>query len=351
MQSNQLFWLINTAGWFIFLLCTGLFFTYFSGNLTTHALLIQLFAFCYYVPASGLLRYGIKQLGWFESKQHGKLIPVLLLATFFLALFGQFLVSLFMLYALNIMTWDSYSVPMLLMSTGQNWIVLCLWVVLYLMIKQIRNSRQQQLKHIQLESTLRATELQALKAQLNPHFIFNCLNNMRALAIDDGHTTRQMITHLSEILKYSFQYGDQTHVTVAREIQHVKNYLALENIQFEDRLTYNIDVEPSIAQHNIPSLSIQLLVENAIKHGIMGLPQGGHIQIRVQAQDAQLIISVANSGELTEHKKHSTQSGVGLVNLKQRLQLFYAELAHFELKAKGKGQVLAQITLPLEAQP
>ncbi len=346
MQSNRLFWLINTAGWFVFLLCTGLFFTYLSGNLTTHALLIQLFAFCYYVPASGLLRHAIKQLDWFESKQHGKLIPVLLLATFLLALLGQFLVSLFMLYVLNIMTWDTYSIPVLLMTTGQNWIIMCLWVVLYLMIKQIRNNRQQQLKNAQLEASLHATELNALKAQLNPHFIFNCLNNMRAMAIDDGEKTREMITNLSEILKYSFQFGDHNQVTVSREIQHVKNYLALESIQFEDRLSYDFKVDTAVEQLAIPTLSIQLLVENAIKHGIMGLTEGGHIQINITQVNQVLTITVTNTGQLTHQSKEST--GVGLTNLKQRLALIYGDQATVKIQNIGQDQVAVQVNIPVE---
>ncbi len=349
MRSNTQFWLINTAGWFTFLLSTGLFFAYLSDNLTAHTLLIQSFAFAYYLPATGLLRKWINQLGWFKQKTHAKLIPLLFIITFILALTGQFLVSLFMMYALNIMNWETYSMPILLMTTAQNWIILCLWTVLYLMLKQMRNNRQQLLKQAQLEASLHATELKALKAQLNPHFIFNCLNNMRALAIDDGEKTREMITNLSEILKYSFQFGDQTQVTVAREIQHVKNYLALESIQFEDRLSYEFQVDAAVEQQLIPTLSIQLLVENAIKHGIMGLTEGGHIQINTTQVNDDLTITVTNTGQLGDQaQSHST--GVGLANLKQRLALIYGDQATLNIQNVGHDRVAVQVNIPVDNQ-
>ncbi len=346
MRSNKQFWLINTAGWLSYLLFAGLFFAFLSGNLTTHSLLIQWVAFCYYLPVSGLLRSAINRLGWFSDNKHLLLIPLLLVLTFILALIGQFLVSIFMLYALKVMSWETYSVAVLMMTTVQNWIILCLWVALYLMFKQIRNNRQQKLKQMQLEASLQATELMALKAQLNPHFIFNCLNNMRALAIDDGEKTREMITNLSEILKYSFQFGEQTQVTVEREIQHVKNYLALEEIQFEQRLSFDFHVEPETLQQLIPTLSIQLLVENAIKHGIMGLPDGGHIDIAVSNKNQQLEIKVTNSGALNNQQQSET--GLGLSNLEKRLELVYAGQAYFELADNQSGQVTATIHMPME---
>ena len=347
MQSNTLFWLINTAGWFTFLLSSGLFFAYLSGGINWHSLYIQLFAFIYYVPVSGILRSLIKRMGWFESKQHLRLIAVLLLITFLMALLGQFLISLYMMYGLELMTWANYSIAVLLMTMVQNWIVLCTWTLLFLVIKHVRNSREQQIKQIQLESTLQATELMALKAQLNPHFIFNCLNNMRALAIDDGETTRKMITHLSEILKYSFQFGEQSQVSVVKELQHVKNYLALEGIQFEDRLSYDFSVDAVANDALIPTLSIQLLVENAIKHGIMGLSKGGHIQINISSINQQLLITVTNSGQL-EDKPTKQSTGIGLVNLKKRLQLLYGNQASLQIEQLNDESVTAKINLPLE---
>ena len=348
MNSNTLFWIVNAAGWFTYLLFAALFFGYFTGNLNPTSLLINLLAFCYFVPATGWLRWFIKRLGWLEHKQWGKLVPVLIMTNYLIALLGQFLISLFMMYGMGMMTWAEYSVPVLMVTSGQQWFVLCLWVSLYLAIKQMRDNRQFILKQAQLEATLHATELKALKAQLNPHFIFNCLNNMRAMAIDDGVKTREMITNLSEILKYSFQFGDHNQVTVMREIQHVKNYLALESIQFEDRLSYDFKVDAAVEPFMIPTLSIQLLVENAIKHGIMGLPDGGHIQINITQVNLILTITVINTGQIKDQPPDTT--GVGLTNLRQRLALIYGDQATLNIQNIGHDQVAVQVNIPVEQQ-
>lgn len=345
MRTGTLFWIVNTAGWFTFLLLTGVFFGWMSGQLNQNTLVLQMTAFMYYLPASGLLRHLIHRLGWFEQQKHGWLMLQLLLITFLLALTGQFIVSMVMMYGLNMMNWAAYSVPILLMTTVQNWIVLCLWTLLYLVLKQFRINRRQRIRELELERSVKEAELMALKAQLNPHFIFNCLNNMRALALDDGPTTRQMITHLSEILKYSFQYEQQTQVTVEREIQHVNNYLALEAIHFEQRLQTNIEVEPAVAHTMIPPLSIQLLVENAIKHGISLLPGGGELSICVDQHDNQLRIRVGNHGRI---QPDNDSTGIGLNNLRQRLQLLYGTDAQFQLEQVKDNWVAATITMPLE---
>ncbi len=343
MKSSKLFWLINAAGWFVFLLLTGLFFSALSGQLTINSLAIQLFAWCYYVPASGLVRRVIHHWDWFNRKNHGHLVVVLIGLTLLLAIIGQFLVSLFMMYGLHIMTWQTYSVPVLMMTIAQNWIVLSLWTLLYLVIGQNRTKRQQQLREIKLQSALHKAELLALKAQLNPHFIFNCLNNMRAMTLENAEITRKMITHLSEILKYSFRFSEQTQVMVSEELQHVRNYLALETIHFEQRLRHDIQVDDATLDYLIPPMSIQLLVENAIKHGIANNPNGGDIRIHITSLENHLQITVINDGQL---KKHSDGNGIGLKNLRQRLQLFYQDQGELSLQNDGPKHVKACLIIP-----
>jgi len=344
MKSSTLFWIMNAAGWFIFLLLSGLFFSALSGQLTVNSLVIQLFAWFYYVPASGLVRHLIHRWEWFSRKHHARLVLMLIGFTLLLATIGQFLVSLFMMYGLHIMTWQTYSVPVLLVTIAQNWIVLSLWTLLYLMIGHYRANRRQQLREIELQSALHKAELLALKAQLNPHFIFNCLNNMRAMTLENAETTRKMITHLSEILKYSFRFSEQTQVTVSEELQHVRNYLALEAIHFEQRLQHKIEVDEDCFNCLIPPMSIQLLVENAIKHGIANSAQGGMIIISIIFVQDHLQITVMNDGQL---QKSSNGDGIGLKNLRQRLRLFYQDQAALSLQNASPSQVSAQLTIPV----
>ncbi len=343
MKSSTLFWIVNAAGWFIFLLLSGLFFSGLSGQITLGSLSIQLFAWCYYVPASGLIRHLIHRWDWFQSKYHARLVLQLLLVTFLMALIGQFLVSLFMMYGLNIMTWQTYSMTILFFTVAQYWVVLCLWTLLYLVIGHYRTNRRQQLREMELQSALHKAELLALKAQLNPHFIFNCLNNMRAMALENAETTRKMITHLSEILKYSFRFSEQTKVTVSKELQHVRNYLALETIHFEQRLQHQIEVDSDCLDCLIPPMSIQLLVENAIKHGIANSPQGGKINIHITSLKDRIQITVVNDGQL--HKR-TDGVGIGLKNLRQRLHLFYHDQAELSLQNDGTKHVKADLIIP-----
>lgn len=342
--TSTLFWIINAAGWFVYLLLSGLFFSGLSGQLSLDSLVIQLFAWCYYVPASGLVRYLIHRSGWFQKKHHARLILQLIVLIVLLALVGQFLVSLFMMYALNIMTWQTYSVSVLFFTVAQYSIVLALWTLLYLVIGHYRANRRQQLREIELTSALHKSELLALKAQLNPHFIFNCLNNMRAMTLESADTTRQMITHLSEILKYSFRFSEQAQVTVSEELQHVRNYLALEGIHFEQRLQYDISVADETLTAQIPPMSIQLLVENAIKHGISQRPQGGHLQINIGTDYQHLKITVLNDGQLSDNTQ---EAGIGLDNLRQRLHLLYGDQAQFKLVNHDASQVCASLIVPL----
>lgn len=346
--TSTLFWIINAAGWFTFLLLSGLFFSSLSGQLTVGTLVIQLFAWCYYVPASGIIRHLIHRWQWFQRKQHGRLIIKLVVVSFLLALVGQFLVSLFMMYGLNIMTWKTYSNTILVFTVAQYWVVLALWTLLYLVIGHYRASRRQQLREIELTSALHKSELLALKAQLNPHFIFNCLNNMRAMTLESPETTRTMITHLSEILKYSFRFSNQAQVTVNEELQHVRNYLALEKIHFEQRLHYDITVSDSAKEALIPPMSIQLLVENAIKHGISNRPEGGHIAVKTSTDKSQLTITVCNDGQIAERPQ---STGIGLSNLRQRLYLLYQDKAGFSLHNQDNRRVLARLNIPYATEP
>ena len=119
-----------------------------------------------------------------------------------------------------------------------------------------------------MKTSVKEAQLLALKSQVNPHFIFNSLNNIRSLVVENPEKAREMITHLSALLRYSIQFNNEERVTLEEEIVIVNNYLNLESIQLEDRLTYKIDVDEGVNNLLIPPMSIQMLTENAIKHGI-----------------------------------------------------------------------------------
>ena len=185
--------------------------------------------------------------------------------------------------------------------------------------------------------------MNTLKGQINPHFMFNSLNNIRGLMLEDVEKSRDMLTKLSEMLRYSLTKNSVDGIALAEELEMVDNYIALSKIQFEDRLEFHKSVAEDTLQQQIPPMIIQLLVENAAKHGISNLKNGGTIDLEVTKNTEQLNIQVKNTGKL-QIAKNSTQ--VGLKNIKQRLKLLYGEKAAFSLK-EVEDNVIANITIPL----
>ncbi len=173
--------------------------------------------------------------------------------------------------------------------------------------------------------------------------MFNSLNNIRGLMLEDVEKSRDMITRLSEMLRYSLTKNKIDTIVLKEELEMVDNYIELSKIQFEDRLRFSSQVDEKLLNVEIPPMIIQMLVENAIKHGISNLRNGGNISLSISESKKQLIIKVSNSGVLTESK---STTKVGLDNIKKRLALLYKDEASFFLKAED-NTVIATIKLPL----
>ena len=335
------FWILNVSGWFVYLLFGGIFFSMMQGGLSLNTLYMQSFSFVLLVFGCYFLRQLIKSKELLNSVSSIRTILLLLSATLFLAFLTQFLVSMLMMYGLHIMNWQQYSFSILAVTTVQVWVSIIGWTLVYFVIKHRQKNRLQEIEKWQLKTALKEAELQSLKSQLNPHFIFNCLNNIRALAIDDGIKTREMITHLSEILKFMFQFNQQKLVSLEQEVNYVRNYLILESIQLDDRLISKINAEESLETWQIPPMSIQLLVENAIKHGIMQLENGGEISVNVYGNHKKLCIDVINDGRLSD----DNEKGIGLENLQKRLSLLISEQSILTLQQINDKKVKAQLIL------
>ncbi|MFK8011389.1 MAG: sensor histidine kinase [Marinicellaceae bacterium] len=340
-KNNNQFWALNIIGWFSYLFLSGIFFSIMQGGFHLNTFYLQSFSFILLIVGCYFLRQLIKSKSLLNSIGSIHTILLLLASTLFIAVICQFLVSMFMMYVLNIMNWQTYSFSILAITIFQSWISIIGWTLIYFIIKHKQKNRLQEIEKWQLETALKEAELQSLKTQLNPHFIFNCLNNIRALAIDDGQKTREMITHLSEILKFMFQFNLQKLVTLDQEINYVKNYLTLESIQFDDRLKSQVNSEANLGQWKIPPMSIQLLVENAIKHGIMHLEKGGEIIINISGNEAKLYIDVINEGQISLTNK----KGIGLENLRKRLAMLISAQSTVRLEQLPKNRVKAQLVL------
>lgn len=219
-----------------------------------------------------------------------------------------------------------------------------LWSAIYLSYHYFRNFEKQEIKNLRLEATNREVELNNLKTQLNPHFMFNALNGIRALIDEDPQLAQDSITRFSSLLRSTLMAGKKELITLEEELTVVRNYLALEGMRYEERLRYEIDVEQSLFHNKVPPFIIQTLVENAIKHGISKLPKGGKIAIRITEKDNSLLsINVVNDGHYDKNTRSET--GIGLSNSSKRLQLLFGARAHLKIANRESG-VVAHISLP-----
>ena len=215
------------------------------------------------------------------------------------------------------------------------------WIVAYRSVL-VRRRRER----IQLELTVLAREAQlnALRAQLNPHFLFNCLNSLRALIVQDPARAVSMVTALSDLLRYALAVDQRQLVPLSEELAIVNQYLDLEKIRFEERLTIEHAVDASALTVGVPPMLLQTLVDNAVKHGIAALPGGGVVRITARVDAMHLDVEVANTGT----SEVTSPDGFGLRSAIERLRLLYDDRASLTLTSRGTATV-ATLRLPVEA--
>jgi two-component system LytT family sensor kinase len=217
-----------------------------------------------------------------------------------------------------------------------------LWSVLYF----IYNYFESYNKSLKLEASIKEIELSNLKSQLNPHFIFNALNSIRALVDENPAKSKQAINQLSSILRSSLATEKRGLTSFDDELKIVRDYLGLESIRFEERLKTEFDIDPESSGFLVPPLMIQTLVENGIKHGISKLTEGGMIQLITKVDDDHLKIHIRNSGKYVLNGKRNASSGLGLQNTRQRLKLIYGDEASFRILTENDNFVLTEIIIP-----
>jgi two-component system sensor histidine kinase AlgZ len=215
------------------------------------------------------------------------------------------------------------------------------WIGIYSLVKTRSLGKE---KQVRLELALREAELRALEAQINPHFLFNCLNSIRGLVVEDPQKAQEMITRFATLLRYNLTHDSRHTVPLSAEAEVVADYLALEKVRFEDRLRLQVTIDPAAASLPVPPMILQSLVENALKHGIARLPQGGDLQIRAAARNGTLVLEVENTGELTDSRSTDTQ--VGLNNIRERLRILYGDRASLALRNSEGGHVVATVQIP-----
>ena len=346
-KRNRLFWLLQLGGWG----CLNILSVFFLKSLSVEFLIYSLvMGMAIGIFITSLLRYYLSRkvkLEEFGFAEIGKISIAYLVASAIYGLFNVAFGWVYVNYGPELTEEDLYilknydSIGIVIFNAL---FIMFVWLVCYLMIKLILKFNADRIERLELNTSLKQAQLNTLKGQINPHFMFNSLNNIRGLMLEDVEKSRDMLTKLSEMLRYSLTKNDTNSIALEEELEMVENYIELSKIQFEKRLNYIKNIDPVSLSVPIPPMLIQLLVENATKHGIANLKDGGVISLHTMVLKGALRIEVKNTGKL-QLNKDSTQ--LGLSNIRQRLRLIYGDKATFALE-EVNNEVLAKIKIPLK---
>jgi len=212
-----------------------------------------------------------------------------------------------------------------------------------------RRAAQLALEKSQLEGSLRQAELETLRMRLNPHFLFNSLQNISTLTRQNPEIASQMLTKLGDLLRSTLRRGTEPETTVATEIELTKAYVAVEQMRFGDRLSIHFDVEPAVERAFVPSFLLQPLVENAITHGLRGDQQNGVIWIRAMRRGNQLMLTVSDNGSgPPKEKLADLEMGIGLGSTCDRLMRMYPDQHTVSIHRLPEGGTELRIVLPMQ---
>ncbi|MEN5205707.1 histidine kinase [Stenotrophomonas sp. TWI700] len=314
------FWWRNSAVWLAYLGVSLLLGLTYGGHWSGIVLISVMVSLSLWVGSAFIRGWALRH-DWLQRDLLG-LTWRLLLAVVIVAAATQLLTATALLPAL---AWDWVQLP------GQRanyrpaavfgyWfntaIVLGVWCALWTGRRALQRARHSEMAQLRAEAQRATLEHQALRARLNPHFVFNALNNLRALINEDPARARAMVTHLSSTLRHALVHTDGDWVTLAEEWRVVQDYLAVEVIHYEDRLRVHTDIDPAALSARLPPMALQLLVENAIKHGIAVHPGGGELHLRAHLEGDRLRVEVDNP---VAHDASSEGHGIGLAYLRAQI--------------------------------
>ena len=241
---------------------------------------------------------------------------------------------------------DQQFSPQLPLLFGIGVLLYMLSVALHYVLLSVESSREAETREQEARALAREAELKALKAQINPHFLFNSLNSISALATVDGARAREMCIKLSDFLRSTLSLGDKTSISFKDELALAKAYLDVEQVRFGARLRTSFQADPNCNGCIVPPLFLQPLVENAVKHGVAGMVDGGIIEVAACCQDGWLRVKVEN--DYDPEAPPAVRHGLGLQNVRSRLRALYENQARLDTDLTT-GRFVVQVELPCSA--
>ncbi|MEN9363410.1 MAG: Histidine kinase [Bacteroidota bacterium] len=341
LNRKHMYWVFQSVGWFVWALNEALLYTNQYGWkwAWVFSSIINILFAVFLTHQYKLISH---RYHWQELR-FSRLIQYNLLALFIMAA---------LLVGLNIpmdylFLAENYEVnisPFIVLQIFFNFMKpLAIWQLIYFFFQYSKKSVLMERQNNQLERTILETEGKVLRAQMNPHFVFNALNSIRALITEDPQKAKKGINQLSKLLRSSLLTDRKKTIPLSEELDTIADYLALEKIRYEDRLEWEIRGEEHVKKAQIPPMILQTLVENSIKHGISHSVKGGKIEILMEKTGDKLCIRVINPGHL---KTKGDAIGVGMENSRHRIRLLYGETAQLILRPLDKNHVEAALILP-----
>ncbi|UWX03609.1 histidine kinase [Pseudoxanthomonas sp. NC8] len=207
----------------------------------------------------------------------------------------------------------------------------------------VRTARERERRQLRLEAQLADARLEALRAQLQPHFLFNALNTISVLMHENVDSAERILLQLSALLRRSLDSSEAHEVALGEEIGFLESYLEIERARFGGRLSYEVLVPDEALGARVPTLILQPLVENALRHGIAMRAGPGRVEVKARRHGDTLLLSVSDDGQ---GLSQASGERVGLANTRARLRLLYADRQRFGLRNSDDGGVIAEIELP-----
>lgn len=342
MNKTKIYWLCQITGWLGMVMIEVINFTFFIvGKFDFGYVLFFLFTAFMGVVFTHLFKLLLARLNFFQRNSTFRIWLGALLYTLALSLMLTG-VNISINVALGISLREQFA-PISLLGYTLNWMrYVGVWVIIYFLYKIMDINATLKQDKLNVENLAKSAELELLRTQLNPHFLFNALNSIKALISIDPEKSRDAVVLLAEILRFTLNYGQEKEIALQAELEEVQKYLQLEQIRFGAALAVDWQIEDQARHQVIPPGTLLTLVENAIKHGQVNAQGVIQVHIGLKLVNETIQLEVANSGIWQPRPTHQ---GVGLRLIQRRLEAIYGNAAHFTQHNESNAVVI-QISLP-----
>lgn len=338
LKARNVYWVAQAAGWLMLSLLILLSSMAAERQVATEKLVVSTVVLMITgLVVSHAMRYFIITQGWLNMR-FGPLIPRILITCITAGLCMSLVTDI---TGILLDSTREFRLVDYFLNSITSSIFFLLWNGIYFAFHFFQKSRQQEVSNLQLSASQNEIELKNLRSQLNPHFLFNSLNSIRALIDIDPVQAKENVTTLSNLLRKSLILGREQLVPLRQELDLINDYMNLEKVRFEERIRIEMSLDDRLNELPVPPFILQTLVENAFKHGISKLIQGGTIAVSTTINDDTVTLRVQNDGTLGK----TVDTGIGIRNTQRRLELQYGERASFKLEeADGKVQATIRLT-------